>query len=198
MRETTTKAVRQRQLSFSLLANGDDRPLPLARKPKPRCCHLDNTGTATLRDRRPLGARNHLRAWCPIHALKHCQKGLILKENSLGEKRGRDPLAEWETCRSKLPTAPRKRKGVVRSKEKLKFLCTPRVPLTRWAKRMPPPPRSFPATFQPYSRLTIRTEQPCRALVFFYPIRQEWRAVTAVLHMLSPDPGLQTPSLGTW
>lgn len=111
IRETTMKAVRQRQPSFSLLANGSNMPLPLERKPKPSCCDLDNTSTAILQDRRPLRARNHLRAWCPIqrpgtagipimlhktepHAFKHCQKGPILRENSLGEKRGTDLLAE--------------------------------------------------------------------------------------------------------
>lgn len=66
---------------------------------------------------------------------------------------------------------PGRGKGVVRSKEKLKFLCTPRVPLMRRAKLMPPPPRSFPATSQLHSRLTIQTEPPCSALVFFYPIQ---------------------------
>lgn len=69
IRETTMKAVRQRQPSFSLLANGNNMHLPLERKPKPSCCDLDNTGTVILQDRRPLRARNHLRAGAQYRGL---------------------------------------------------------------------------------------------------------------------------------
>lgn len=113
----------------------------------------------------------------------------------------REEQTHWQS--EKLAAAncwllPGRGKGVVRSKEKLKFLCTPSCPLNETCKTYATSSAvlscHFPTTQQAYdtNRTTLQ-----RSSVSSAPSRQEWRAVTAVLHMLSPDPGLQTPSLGT-
>lgn len=105
MHETTTKAVRQRQLSFFLLANKNNTPLfPWRESQNSVAMMAKYTSTVTLRDWRPPAARSQVRGRLstdgpgtagvpaaqhrPAPTLKHCQAGSTLEGKSLGVKRG--------------------------------------------------------------------------------------------------------------
>lgn len=119
MHETTTKAVRQRQLSFFLLANENHTPLSLGEKAKTQWPqwqvhqHHDSSGLETTCRQEPgQGMSEHRRAW-------HCRCARCAAQTSTSPEAlpsgtdswGKEPGGEerkhnWQTDRcSEVPTA---------------------------------------------------------------------------------------------